>query len=385
MTPKLLPVVLALGCSSSPGDDVVGPFTGEIRRFAIDSITIPRDSAESNLYAADLDGDGEPENKLGLVTAVLASTNDLTIHIPDMIASGALASIVEIQADDDADDDSAGLLYVGAEGGTATVAGGRFVAGSFRSNRTSHTRHPGRASIRLPVFTNADPLVVELDGMEVDLEPDGIGGYRGIVRGGVRESHARDVAYAGVIQMIETEPERHLVFARQFDVDADGILERAELDDSVIALLVAADIQLFDGERYAPRESSMPDSLSLGFAIHLAPCPSGRCSTATPAEPCRDRVRDGDETDVDCGGSCQPCADHLACSVPVDCQSQGCMSGRCRAATCDDGVRDGYESDADCGGVCGACLEGKSCAADRDCTSGNCEAGVGSTGVCVGS
>jgi len=379
---RILLLIAIAGCSSSPSSDVVGPFTGPIHRFAIDAITVPRDSAEADRYAADLDGDGKPENQLGLVTAVLASTNDLSIHASDMIAAGALASSIEIQADDLGDDDSVGVRYLGADGEVATAAGGRLVAGSFRSNRTFETRAPGRALVRLPVYTNADPLIIDLEGMELDLEPDGNGGFDAIVRGGIRQERAREVAYTGLVQMFETEPERHLVFQRGVDTDHDGVMSRQEVDDSVIALLVTADIHLFDGERYAPRAGDAKDSLSLGFAIHLSPCPSGTCSTSVPVDHCRDRVRDGDETDVDCGGSCQRCADALACALPDDCQTRGCDAGRCRAATCGDGVRDGYESDVDCGGACGTCRAGQACASDADCASAACDQGVGTAGTC---
>lgn len=374
-------LVAVLGCSS-PGDDIVGPFTGEVRRFGIDEIVIPSESNLANALAADLDGDGKPENQLGAIAIVLASIGDLTIHTTDMVASGALASSVEIQADDFTTDDSVGVTYFGANGDAATVAGGAFVDGTLVTNRTHATRAPGRAVLRLPLFTNADPLVVELDGMELELTPDGAGGFDAIVRGGIRETAAREAAYTGLVQMFATEPERHLVFSRQVDTNVDGEVSREEVDESVIALIIAPDIRLFDGDRYSP-QSGKPDSVSVAFGVHLTPCDAGRCTTATPVNTCRDRVRDGDETDVDCGGACQPCAAAAACAVPADCQSNACDANRCRAATCTDGILDGFESDVDCGGVCGPCALGQTCAADADCSTGACDNGIASTGACT--
>ncbi|MBA3394007.1 MAG: hypothetical protein H0T89_15270 [Deltaproteobacteria bacterium] len=374
----------AAACGGTASDDVTGPYTGEVRRFVVDRITVPHDSEQTMRFGADLDGNGTLDNKLGLVTAVLTMTNDLSLDEADMIAAGALTSIVEIQADDLADDDSVAITYRGAEGDDATVAGGRLVGGAFRSNRTATTRAPGRAVIRLPVFTNADPLALQLEGMEVDLDPDGTGGYHAIIRGGIREDVARIAAYAGLVQMFETEPERHLVFQRQVDADHDGTMSMAELADSVIALLVVADIQLFDGARYAPR--AMPtrkDSVSIGFGVHLVPCASGRCVDAAPRNACRNRVRDGAETDVDCGGTCQPCAAAKRCTVPADCQTAACTGGTCAPASCSNGVRDGFESDIDCGSACAACGLGSVCAADWDCTSDACDHGAASTGRCV--
>jgi len=372
--------LLAIAGCSDPSSDVVGPFTGEVRRYVVDSITIPRDTLTSNAFAGDPDGDGTLDNQLGVVTVVLGTTSDLTLDAPDMILSGALASTIEIQGDDA----RTGVRYFGADGDDATVAGGTFEAGAFRSNRTFETRAPGRATVRLPLFTNTDPLALEIEGLELDLDPDGAGGFTGVVRGGIREDHARSVSYLGLIQMFETEPTRHILFSRLIDTNDDGILAREEIDETVIALLVSSDIQLFDGARYAPqRGSPMPDSISVAFGIHLSPCAEGRCSTGAPVNRCRDRVRDGDETDVDCGGACQTCAAAKSCAVPADCQSGACTSGRCGAPSCTNGLRDGYESDVDCGGVCPNCAVGRACAADRDCASGVCDNGVASLGVCL--
>jgi len=372
------------GCSSPPGHDVVGPFTGAVTRYVVDAISVPHTTADDQADGDDLDGNGTFDNKLGAATGGLALTNDLSLDGPDMIASGALASTVELRADDLASDPRVGATYRGADGDDATACGGALVAGAFSSNRARDTQAPGAAIVRLPLFTNADPLVLPVDGLELDLAPDGRGGFDGLVRGGIRLEAARAAAYAGLLQMIADEPQRHVVFARSIDTDHDGAISRAESDGSIIGLLVAADIQLFDGDRFAPVPGSQfRDSVSVGFAIHLTPCASGRCSTAQLANACRDRARDGDETDVDCGGTCQPCSAGAACRVPADCQSTACDVGRCRAPTCSDGVRDGLESDVDCGGACGPCQLGQSCGATADCATGTCNNTIGSTGHCM--
>jgi hypothetical protein len=48
---------------------------------------------------------------------------------------------------------------------------------------------------------------------------------------------------------------------------------------------------------------------------------------------CFDRVRDGQESDVDCGGDCVPCERGDACRVPHD-----CYSGRCAESVCEERV-----------------------------------------------
>lgn len=376
---RALAVLLAVASCSGPSSDIVGPFQGPVRRYVVDAITVPRDTLTSDTLAADLDGDGTTENQLGVVTTVLGSIGDLTVDGQDMIRSGALMSTVEIQGTPD----RSGVFYFGGDADAPVAAGGRFEDDVFRSNRTFETRAPGRATVHLPVFTNADPLALEIEGLEIDLDPDGAGGYTGVLRGGIREDHAREVSYLGLLQMFETEPTRHLVFSRTIDTNNDGVFAREEVDETVIALLVAADVQLFDGTRYAPqRGSPLPDSLSVAIGFHLSPCPDAACAIATPVNRCRDRVQDGDETDVDCGGSCQACAAATSCSVPADCQSGACTDGTCGAASCTNGRRDGYESDVDCGGVCPVCVTGAVCAADRDCASSACDNGVSSVGTC---
>ena len=381
----LAAIAVLAGCSSSSSGtgDVVGPFTGPVHRYAMTSIALPLTSDDTHAFGDDLDGDGRVDNKLGSVTAVLAGTMDVSANAPDMIASGALASFVEIQANSLQDDGSVGVRYLGADGDDAVAAGGRLVAGAFRSNRTRDTRAPGRARVRLPVFTNADPIDVELDGLEVDLDPDGSGGFDATARGAIPAAAALDAAYAGLLQMIADEPQRHLVFARLLDANHDGQLSRDELDASVIALLAAPDVALYDGTQYAPHAGGTKDSVSVGFRVHLAPCPAGSCAIATPADACRDRVRDGDETDVDCGGSCQPCAPAAACLVAGDCQTGACDAGHCRAASCSDGVRDGLETDVDCGDDCTPCAAGQVCVTASDCASGQCPGATGSTGACA--
>jgi hypothetical protein len=360
------------GCSD-PASDTVGPFTGTVHRFVIDRVDVPRDTDAANAVAVDLDGDGMPDNKFGYATAVLATTRDLTEDAPLMIASGALAPVVEIQADDLASDDSVGVRYIANDGDAGTLLGGRITSGAFIAERRRDTEAGCCTSTALPVFVNADPVLLPIDDMRFELSPDGTGGYEGTLRGGVDERKAREAAHVGIVQMFETEPERHLVFFRGVDSDRDDVLSFDELEASVIGLLVSADLALF---------GAADDSVSIAFSMHLSPCAEGLCRS-TPTVSCRNRVRDGSETDVDCGGpDCQSCASGKACSAAGDCQTAGCDAGTCRAPSCTDGVRDGYESDIDCGGSCAACASGLLCAGDTDCASSNCDNGPSSRGSC---
>lgn len=49
------------------------------------------------------------------------------------------------------------------------------------------------------------------------------------------------------------------------------------------------------------------------------------------AETCGDCVKNGDESDVDCGGKlCRTCEPMKTCNSDVDCANGGCLAGLCR-------------------------------------------------------
>ncbi|MGE3631441.1 MAG: hypothetical protein AB7P00_16155, partial [Sandaracinaceae bacterium] len=101
------------------------------------------------------------------------------------------------------------------------------------------------------------------------------------------------------------------------------------------------------------------------------------------ATSCTDGVMNGDETDVDCGGSCAGCGDGAMCAMSDDCGSLVCVGNLCQAATCTDGVLNGAETDLDCGGpLCVPCVDGDACALARDCDSGVCTALVCAAPTC---
>ncbi len=142
-----------------------------------------------------------------------------------------------------------------------------------------------------------------------------------------------------------------------------------------------------------------------GFA-HCVACvqdadcksPSEVCVAGACAAPgCANGMKDGSETDVDCGGgACPACAVGGSCSSGADCDSGACDGGGicvacnvdldCKDATkvcsahacvqgptCGDGIKNGAESDVDCGGpMCVACSIGAACGSGSDCASGAC-------------
>ena len=95
---------------------------------------------------------------------------------------------------------------------------------------------------------------------------------------------------------------------------------------------------------------------------------------------CNDTIKNGDETATDCGGSCDPCGDLLACLIPGDCQSGVCTGMICQIPTCVDGVKNGTEGDLDCGAGCpNKCGPDKGCNGDADCVGLQCSAMMNGT------
>lgn len=104
------------------------------------------------------------------------------------------------------------------------------------------------------------------------------------------------------------------------------------------------------------------------------------------AQQCSDGKTDGDETDVDCGGSCNACAVEKACKLDADCATSTCIALRCFDPTCRNGKQDeaSGETDVDCGGpMCPACRATQHCSQNSDCANGDpCLSGTCYSTVC---
>lgn len=105
-----------------------------------------------------------------------------------------------------------------------------------------------------------------------------------------------------------------------------------------------------------------------------ADCASSVCTTGTCVAPlCNDLVQNGTETDVDCGGSCAPCNANDSCSINSDCKGNECSGSTC-VPNCADQQENGDETDTDCGGgTCADCTVGDDCTLDSDCSTDVCQ------------
>ncbi|CAK9112844.1 Uncharacterized protein SCF082_LOCUS52318 [Durusdinium trenchii] len=112
-----------------------------------------------------------------------------------------------------------------------------------------------------------------------------------------------------------------------------------------------------DSEQILPEE--IVQSLNKDTLLQASP---GLVSLSFQLQRCANLERDGNETDVDCGGDpllggcTSRCGIERQCLGDDDCVSQRCNAtrGRCREQTawekCSNGIRDGLETSIDCGG-----------------------------------
>ncbi len=136
------------------------------------------------------------------------------------------------------------------------------------------------------------------------------------------------------------------------------------------------ELKLRDGERYyvqayAQNKAGLrtETARSLGVVVNVL---------LNSQYACGDKVKDGDESDIDCGGSCPAkCANSKACISSSDCKSVYCVSGVCRAGNCTDSYQNQDESDIDCGGSCAKkCSIGGKCNKASDCETSICTGGA---------
>lgn len=111
-------------------------------------------------------------------------------------------------------------------------------------------------------------------------------------------------------------------------------------------------------------------------------CETGICDdsgTCQPPSSCDDGMQGADESDDDCGGECgATCPIDASCEDFLDCEALVCdPEGACAAPTCDDGAPNGNETDVDCGGPdCEPCSDGGQCSSGEDCASAVCDDGL---------
>jgi hypothetical protein len=118
-----------------------------------------------------------------------------------------------------------------------------------------------------------------------------------------------------------------------------------------------------------PEDAAPPDA---------APKLDASVPDAAPLPSATDGIKNGTETDVDCGGPDAPaCAPSKGCLAATDCTSKVCSTNVCATPSATDSIKNGTETDVDCGGA-GAprCIQGQGCGSAGDCVNGLCDVNV---------
>jgi len=123
------------------------------------------------------------------------------------------------------------------------------------------------------------------------------------------------------------------------------------------------------------------------FCVVTDKTPSSRRLRCTNGPRCDDGIKNGDESDTDCGGSCiNKCRVNKTCDYNnSNCASNVlCTNNVCQPSRCNDGLKNGNETDVDCGGSCGQCQVGQACYHNWECTSDQCwPRGLNNKKICV--
>jgi hypothetical protein len=104
-------------------------------------------------------------------------------------------------------------------------------------------------------------------------------------------------------------------------------------------------------------------------------CQSGRC---IPAPTCTDGLKNGTETDIDCGGGCPRCPSSKRCAGAADCASGFCLDATCQACSGSFLTSCGTDANGSCLCLSGVCSTNRS-VQDGTSTTGNCGCPAGTT------
>lgn len=119
-------------------------------------------------------------------------------------------------------------------------------------------------------------------------------------------------------------------------------------------------------------------------ALAVPPGPPPASPPPTPGPTCSDGIKNGRETDVDCGGpDCPPCALDQVCIYSGDCRTGNCDDRECEG--CSSNFNCGFDPDgARCTCVAGICYSsgatGETCQASATC--GSVDACMRTSGIC---
>lgn len=133
--------------------------------------------------------------------------------------------------------------------------------------------------------------------------------------------HVVDDRYWGWVCNIDPVEE-----GRNFSAVVDGADVYITHWDSLTKATLDKEGDSFSGINQAFDADPRGSKTSFATATRMA---DGDCTACPPTVACDNGVQDGDESDVDCGGSCDVCVNGDNCNVDLDCVHQMCINWVC--------------------------------------------------------
>ena len=206
--------------------------------------------------------------------------------------------------------------------------------------------------------SDADPVVVRVSYLRATLVSDGHGGFDAYVAGAIVHEEAVGAAFASVDQMLTARPGDHFAFVRIFDTERRPHRVPAEFRGPARCDRFAA---------VAGRDDRRPGNCCRSGSACIFAVRDGRCMATPATATCFDRMLNGTETDLDCGGSCGTCAAGATCTSAADCESAAC-DGTCVPRPVSMASAMGSRPTSTAAATGGGCAVGKACYSDNDCT-----------------
>jgi hypothetical protein len=261
------------------------------RRFVVDSLALPTSRVE---LGYDLNGDGKLDDQLGNVIGALRYNGyDAQGIVNGAIAAGTFAPELEVLTTDAKlrEADGTGTLF--GDGKDDGVFCGEMQGGSFASAHRSINDQAVQLALTLPFFGDAR---VQLHGARLRYRVEGDRLLDGVLNGAVRKADMETIVTPRIAALLNEKitgdpgSQQTAELLSLFDtggkadpacgqtckntggscaVAGNRVIEVCEVATNGIARnVLAPDVQLFDGDVYAPSAANLEkDSFSLGVGF----------------------------------------------------------------------------------------------------------------------
>jgi len=263
--------------------------------YATSSVTLPTMSSQ---FAWDLDGDGNADDRLGLIVGVLNQASPPQTAVDAAVASGQLLVLLKETSTDPTQQKASNAGVTFQEGmkpasppkydGTDTFTGtgsvstfyGNISGGIFTSLDPAHMTTPTEITVGLPLVSGAEPTMLPVTGGRITFTAGADGKITGgQINGALRKTDLDNIVIPSIAALLTTKlmaDPSNQTFA-MFDTNGDGTITAMEIENnSLLKQFLSADIQMFDhpgtdptvfGDYHPTPNGSVKDCLSLGLGF----------------------------------------------------------------------------------------------------------------------